>query len=165
MKLNDFLSQFAENEISVYAVSPSSPAEHAKLKKLHNLDFTFITDVQLIFPSQFGFYDPQSQSVLRGFIGINPETEKMVRYSTQGVLTILIESDNFRGNKYFLTAKFIQIYSLAQIFPLTLIRFGPLHLCHPSLLNHFLFLSKLYRQCPNAPTGYPQQTHLRIIQL
>jgi peroxiredoxin len=79
VKLNDFLSQFTKNEITVYAVSPASPAEHAKLKKLHNLDYTFITDVQLLFPSQFGFYDPKSQSILRGFLGINPETEKMVQ--------------------------------------------------------------------------------------
>lgn len=77
MKLNQYLTQFEENEISVYAVSQSSPAEHVKLKKLHDLDFAFITDVQLIFPSQFGFYDDQSQSVLRGYIGVNPKTEKV----------------------------------------------------------------------------------------
>lgn len=77
VKLNQYLTQFEENEISVYAVSQSSPAEHVKLKKLHDLDFAFITDVQLIFPSQFGFYDDQSQSVLRGYIGVNPETDKV----------------------------------------------------------------------------------------
>lgn len=79
MKLNESLSQFDENGISVYVVSPASPEEHAKLKKLHKLDFTFITDVQLVFPAQFGFYEPESKSILRGFIGIDPETDKMVK--------------------------------------------------------------------------------------
>lgn len=77
------LNNYAEKElkgIKIYAISYSTPEEHKSLQEVYNLDgFEFLSDEQLEFGDRFGFYNEVENMPLRGYIGVNPETENIIK--------------------------------------------------------------------------------------
>jgi hypothetical protein len=63
----------------MYAISYSTPEEHGLVKEAFNLDsFEFLSDLNMEFGEYFGFFDVEKNSVYRGYVGVNPETENIV---------------------------------------------------------------------------------------
>jgi peroxiredoxin len=76
------LEKYTDNElkgVKLYAISPSSPEEHEMMKKTFKLDsFEVLTDYNYEFGETFGFVDFDENSIYRGYLGVNPETENMI---------------------------------------------------------------------------------------
>lgn len=65
--------------VKIYAISYSPPEDHKRLQEAYNLNgFDFLSDESLEFGDRFGFYDAEENMPLRGYIGVNPETENIV---------------------------------------------------------------------------------------
>lgn len=80
---NEHLKDFEKNGVLIYAVSPSTPAEHLKLKNDMDLNFTFLSDMDKQFGEKYEFIQSSSNPA-RGIIIINPEKKQ-----------ILVRNDNY----------------------------------------------------------------------
>lgn len=65
--------------MEVLAVSPSSPEEHQQIIDLHGLQFDIVTDVNYQFGINLGFVDIEEQAIFRGYIGVNPENNSLIK--------------------------------------------------------------------------------------
>lgn len=76
------LNKYAETElkgVKMYAISFSNPEEHSLLQETYKLNgLEFLSDYELEFGEQFGFFDEKENDLFRGYVGVNPETENMV---------------------------------------------------------------------------------------
>lgn len=63
----------------MYAISISTPDEHSLLQETYKLNgLEFLSDYQIEFGEQFGFFDEKENNIFRGYVGVNPDTENIV---------------------------------------------------------------------------------------
>ncbi|WNF36205.1 hypothetical protein RJD24_17405 [Bacillaceae bacterium IKA-2] len=63
----------------MYAISYSTPEEHTLVQETFNLvNFEFLSDYELEFGEQFGFFDKEENYLYRGYVGANPDADYIV---------------------------------------------------------------------------------------
>lgn len=76
------MQKYSDNElkdVKFYAISLSPPEDHELAKNTFKLDsFEFLTDYNYEFGETFGFIDFDENVVLRGYVGVNPETGNVI---------------------------------------------------------------------------------------
>lgn len=61
----------------MFAVSPASSEEHTWLVSEFDLDYKFLTDHNYELGIDFGFISLSQGTIYRGYIAVNPQSERM----------------------------------------------------------------------------------------
>lgn len=62
----------------MFAISPSSPEEHAQYIAEHGLNMTVLSDLEFEYAENLGFIDYENTVLRRGYVGVNPKKEHIV---------------------------------------------------------------------------------------
>lgn len=63
---------------TVYGVSPSDSQSHGMLQQIQGFDFELLSDMELHFATELGFYDEEEGYIFRGYTAVNPDSGAMI---------------------------------------------------------------------------------------